>query len=106
MNVAFDKEEFIGKYTEIYENLPNIEKRIKQDFKDAPSPAYLRIEPPKSRFLEEYKFFTSRQTPYEILGIDPLYTLTQIKKSIVRLPINGIQIAMKACSSLQKNTTT
>jgi DnaJ-domain-containing protein 1 len=73
---GFDKEAFYRKYNKIYADIQKQEKRQKreetEDIKAIPSP--------QPRYAQEYHFFASRRTPYEILGVDPGASRAHIKK--------------------------
>ena len=80
---GFDKKAFYEKYRKIYEALSEEEKqkatssfRVKNHSFDG----IKAITPPEPRYSQEYHFFTSQKTPYEILGVKPGDSRAQIKK--------------------------
>ncbi len=80
---GFDKEAFYEKYKKIYESLPEEEKRkVENSFQEKrySSSKIKTIAAPKHRYSQEYYFFTSQKTPYEILGVKPGDSKAQIKK--------------------------
>ncbi len=76
---GFDKEAFYKKYRKIYADMPQHEKSQKKENKEE-SEEIKAIPSPQPRYAQEYHFFTSRRTPYEILGVDPGASHAHIKK--------------------------
>ncbi len=76
---GFDKEAFYRKYRKIYADMPPHEKGQKRENKEE-SEEIKAIPSPQPRYAQEYHFFTSDRTPFEILGVKPGASFAQIKK--------------------------